>query len=274
MGKTPNFFAFIVLLLGSVTFLQAQEESAASLYNDGLSKLKAKEYQAAVDLLEKSIEIADPEEDKKVLNLAKKNSAFAYYYIGNSLRKQKKYDEAIEAYEKGIEHAKIIYNNFVGRAQALEGKGEDVEAVKAYIAAAGMAKKAKKEERAKKYLAKADNFSAVSYGKKDYDKAIAAAQAFLEDNESADSHYYLAMSLKEKNESSKALEHIGKAIELAGAIEELEADDRDKFFFGKAEIHESLGQKSQAVSAYKMIKGSKYKELAQYKVDELSGGGR
>ncbi len=268
MGRKLNLLVTIIAFLGFSVFSYAQDEaSATSLYNSGLAKLKAKEYTEALGLLEQSMEKADPEKDEKVLKLAKRNSAFACYYIGNQLRKEKKFDEALNTYSKGIDYSKAVYSNFIGRAQALEGKGEKADAVKAYLTAAEMTKTAGKEERAVKLLSKAENFAGVAYGKKKYDEAIATGQVYLElGSPSANVHYYVAQALLKKGKKQEALEHANKALENAG-----EDADKSKFYFGQAEILESLGQKAKAVEAYKMVKDQKYGERAKYKVDQLSG---
>ncbi len=279
MKLKVNFL--LIGLFGVFTLLNAQDApSAASLYNDGLAKLKAKEYTEALSLLEKAMEVADPDADAKVLKLAKRNGAYAAYYVGNDLRKAENFDEAIEVYKKGTTYLSSVYNNYTGLAQAYEGKGASNEAVKAYLKAADMTRKvgeasieAGKEERgqklidrADKLVSKASNFAAKAYAEKEYEAAIETAQAFLDVKEDASAHFYLAMSLKSKGKASDAVEHINKAIETG--------DDADmgKYYFGKGEIHEALGQKSAAIEAYNMVKDAKYAERAKYNANKLEGG--
>lgn len=266
MKRSIKTFVLLVLVfcLGNLAYGQ-DDASATSLYNDGLAKLKAKEYAAALPLLEQALEKADPEKDAQVVKLAKRNAAFACYYVANGLRKEKKYDEALEIYEKGIGYSAAVYSNFVGKAQAIDGKGNDTAAVRAYITAAEMTRKAKKEDRADKLLKKAENYAAIAKSKKQWDKAIDCAAIFLESNESAASYYYLAEGQKGKKKYSDALASIDKALELA-------AEDKDKMYFSKAEILEGMGQKTKAVEAYKMVSGETYGERAKYKANQLSGG--
>lgn len=259
-----KFSLLLIATFGLFTLLSAQDETAASLYNDGLAKLKAKEYSDALSLLEKAIDMADPAEDQKVLKLAQRNAAFASYYVGNALRKEKKYDEAQEVYQKGIGYSTSVYSNYVGIAQVLEAKGEVVASVKAYLKAADMTRKAGRDERADKLVSKASNFAAVAWGKKDWDEAAAAAQAFIDVKENAESYYYMGLALKEKGKLSEALESVDKAIELA-------EEDVDRIYYAKGEIHEALGQKSAAIEAYKMVKDAKYVERAKYQIEQLGG---
>ena len=274
-----KFYFVLICLVGTFLTVSAQE-SAASLYNDGLAKLKEKNYQEALTSLEKAIEVADPEADKKVVGLAKRNCAFACYYVGNGLRKSEDYDGAIEMYEKGISYSTSVYNNYSGKAQALEGKGDLAGSVQAYIKAADMTEKvgkksieSGKEERGQKLIDRADkmvkkaaNFSAKAYSAKNWDNTIATAQAFLDVREGANPHYYMAMALKAKGKGQEALTHVDKALEMA------EDADKGKMYFGKGQIHEALGQKSQAIEAYGMVKDTKYAERAKYNAEKLGGG--
>ena len=86
--------SLLFLMLMGARILLAQDapaETAAGFYNDGLAKLKAKEYSAAYDQLMKAIEIADPEKDAKVISLAKANGSISCYYVGQSLLKEQKF---------------------------------------------------------------------------------------------------------------------------------------------------------------------------------------
>ena len=127
------------------------------------------------------------------------------------------------------------------------------------------AMESKKEDKANDLSSKAENIVAVSWGKKEWDNTIAYASAFLEEKETPDVHYYLADALKAKGESTKALEHVAKSIELAGDA------DASKYHMLKAETHEKLGQKADAIAAYKLVKAAKYAERAKYKITELGG---
>lgn len=269
MGKKLNNLSVLFMFFFCFSIAYGQDDAtAASLYNQGLEKLKAKEYNEALTLLEQSMEKADPEADKKVVDLAKKNAAFACYYIGNDLRKADKFEDALNIYSKGIDYNKGVYSNFIGRAQALEDKGEKAASVKAYLTAAEMTKKAGKADRAEQLVSKAANFAAVAFGKKEYAEAIETAETYLAiDSTSSETHYYLSQSLLAKGQKEKALDHAVKSIELAG-----EASDKNKLYFGKAEAHEALGQKEKALEAYKMVSGDTYAERAKFKVDQLSGG--
>lgn len=270
MKKFSVLFLTTALVFGFSLMAHAQEEaSAASLYNQGLEKAKAKQYVEALALMEQAIAAANPEDEKdaKVINLAKRNGTRAAYGAGVKHRKAKDYDAALAAFERGIEFNPDYYTNYKGKAQTLEAQGNTLEAVKAYITGGNVAVKTNKADKAAPLFSKAENIVAVTWGKKDWDNTIAYAQAIIEaEKESAEIYYYLADALQAKGQTSDAAEKVAKAIELAGEA------DTSKYYFLKAEIHEKQGQTAEAIDAYKKVKDAKYAERAKFKVDELGGG--
>lgn len=270
MGKFASYLFMTVIFFSFSLTVQAQEEapSAATLYNQALEKLKAKEYNAALPLLQQAVEAADPESetDQKVLALAKKNGGIAAYKAGAGLRKGDKHQEALDAFQAGTELNPDFYANYIGVAQALEGMGEEAKAVKAYLKAAEVSGKSNKPEKAEQMTSKAENMIALAYADKEWDKTLEMAQAFLEDTETAEAHYYMAQALKGQGELNKAVEHAKKAVGIAGE------GDTGKYYMVLAESYEALGQTSDALEAYKQVPSGKYSERAQYKINELSGG--
>ena len=257
---------FFMLMGASLLLAQdAPAETAAGLYNDGLASLKAKEYSTALDKLMKSIEIADPENenDAKVIPLAKANGSIACYYLGQSLLKEKNYDEAMAKFEKGLELNAKSYTNQYGIASALDRKAMIPEAVSAYLKAASVATEAGKAERAGKYVERAGNKVGVTYGKKNYDDAIAAGEIFLAEHESADVSYYVAKSLIKKGKASDAVKHAEKAAELGKDGME------GRYLMGHAEALEAAGQKAAAKAAYLKVPAGKYAASAKYKADQI-----
>lgn len=260
--------ALIFFLFMTFAATAQDDASAASLYNDGLAKLKAKEWPAALELMEQALAAVDStsETDMKVQSLAQRNGAIAAYYTGTSQRKEEKFEEAVASHDKGIAMNQNFYGNYVGRAMALDAKGDEVQAVTAFLKAAEMAEKSPKNaDKAESFYNKAENYAGVAYGKKEYDKSIELAQAFLEMRETPDAYYFLAASQFKNGNASDALPSIDKAAEMAADM-----DDNGKYFMMKGEIHEALGQKADAISAYQQITSGKYLERAKYKIDQLN----
>ena len=254
----------LALVLG-VSFAKAQEKSAAGLYNEGLSLLKAKDYSGGLVLMEQALAKAGPE-DEKVSSLAKKNGAIAAYNAGNAKRKEGAHDEALTLYNKGIELNPTNSSNYEGVARAYEAKGDKTEAVKSYVVAANKGTEEGKADRAEKRLKQAQNIVGKLFVGKSYDEAIATGEAFLSvKDDVAEVHYYVSRSLAETGSAEKALEHATKAIELSGETVD------DKYFYAQATQYEKLGNKADAIASYKKITGDKYKSQAEYKISELGG---
>lgn len=256
----------LMVFLFAVSLVNAQDaatETAAGVYNDGLAALKAKEYGKAYDLMLKAIDIADPAADAQVLKLAKGNGAIAAYYAGNDDAKAGDFDAAMMKYDKGIELNSTSYTNYYGKAKALDDQGQVAKAVEGYIKAAEVATAGNKADRAEKYLSRAENMIAVSYGDKKYDEAILAAEVFLGNHESMEVSYYLAKSLVEKGKASDAVVHAEKAKDLGGDAEE------GKYILALAEVYEALGNKDAAADAYSKVPKGKYYDHAQYKAGQL-----
>lgn len=252
-----------VLAIGSTTALLAQAATAPGLYNEALASLKAKDYEKGLPQIEAALKAAEAEGNEKVIGLAKKNGAKAAYNVGSSKRKAKAYDEALTLFERGIELNPEYSANYMGRAQALEGKGDKAEAIKAYLKAAEFAETAGKADRAAQLTKKAGNIVGKIYSSKDYAAAIEAGKAHLELKESATVHYYLAKSYEKQKDNASASTHINKAVELAGATA------TDKYFWAQGNILEATGNKAEAKAAYQKITGEKYKANAEYRIGEL-----
>lgn len=256
------------MTLGLLTNVSAQDATAASLYNKGLASLKAKDYETGYPQIEEALKAAEAEGNEKVVTLAKKNGAKAAYNLGAAKRKAKAYDEALTLFERGIELNPNYSSNYMGKAQALNGKGEKTAAVKAYIAAADLAEKSGKSERAVQLIKKAGSIVGKLYTGKDYAKAIEAGKAHLELKETHKVHYYLGQSFSKSKDNANAATHLAKAVEMAEASGSAAPD---KYYWAQGNVLEVTGKKADALAAYKKITGEKYKANADFKVKELEG---
>lgn len=263
LRKTLALIFAFVLVAGSI--LAQDEKSASSLYNEGLALLKAKDYEAGLPILEAALAKATEDENEKVIGLAKKNGAKAAYNLGNAKKKSGAVDEALELYQKGIDWAPEYPSNYKGLASATEAKGEKVEAIKLYVTAGDKTVAKGKEEKAAKLYKKARNMVGKIYQSKDYETAITAGKAFLEMREDAEVCYYMCRAITESTATEEAITYADKAIELSG--EEV----NDKYYVAKAKACEKLSKNAEAIAAYKLVTGEKYKPQAEYKIKELGG---
>lgn len=249
----------------SVSINAQDAKSAASLYNEGLALLKAKDYAAGLPILESALAKATEEENEKVIGLAKKNGAKAAYNLGNSKKKAGALDEAIALYTKGIEWNPAYPSNYKGLAAVTEKKGDKVEAIKMYVTAGDKTTEAGKADKAAKLYKKARNMVGKIYTGKDYPNAIIAGKAFMEMREDAEVCYYLCRAITESNATEEAVTYADKAISLSGSTVD------DKYYVAKAKACEKLNKNADAIAAYKLVTGEKYKPQAEYKIKELGG---
>ncbi len=259
-------WAFLFIVTISVAFTgQAQDATATTLYNEGLASLKSKDFEAGYDKTKAALAAAETEENEKIAKLAKKNLAKAAYYLGQQKLKEKAVEEAMSLFDEGIEANPDYPALYKGKAQALNAKGQSVDAIKTYFKSAELSEKAGKSEAAAKTIKKAGSVVSKLYSGKKYAKAIDAGKAFLEVKDSHKVHYYVAKSFEKQKDKANALTHINKAVELAGA------EASDKYYWAQGNIAEKAGKKADALAAYKKITEAKYKENAAFKIKELEG---
>ncbi len=255
----------ICFLMLSVTMILAQEKTAAGLYNEGLALLKQKDYAGGLALMEQALEKAGPD-DEKVVTLAKKNGAVAAYNAANTLRKSGAHEDALAMYNKGIELNAMNSSNYEGIARTYEAQGKTTDAIKAYLEAANKGTEEGKADKAAKRAKKAQTMVGKLFVAKEYETAIAAGEAFLSlKDDAAEVHYYVSRSYAESGNAEKALEHASQAVTLSPE------GTPDKYLYAQATQYEKLGKKAEAIAAYKLISGEKYKKQAEYKISELEG---
>lgn len=269
-GFAQKSFMLSVLIfsMGLSVLAQSNETqaTATSLYNEGLAELKEKNYESGLDLMEKALVKAEKEGQEKVIELAKKNGSVAAYNVGNEKRKNGELVEAVALFEKGIELNPENASNYLGKAMTLEEIEINTETVIAYMVAGDMYTKADQIDRAEKMVIKSRNIIINAFIDKNYDFTIEAGKAYLALDNNADIHYYIGKSFSEKGMNDEALAHINQAITLSKGNEEA---DFDKFYYAKAQILESANKIDEAIAAYKMVKGEKYKDQVEYKIKNL-----
>jgi len=256
------------LVIGFSVTSTAQEASVASLYNKALASLKSKDYEAGYPQVEEALKAAEAEGNEKIIGLAKKNGAKAAYNLGSIRRKAKAYDEALTLFNRGIEMNPDYTANYMGVAQAMDGKGEKVAAIKGYLDAAAKYETGGKADRAAKLVKRATNIVGKLYTGKDYPAAVTAGRAHLELKETQGAHYYVAKALEKQKDNAGAVTHINKAVEMATASGK---PVPDKYYWAQGNVLEATGDKAAAAAAYKKITGEKYKANADFKIKEIEG---
>lgn len=245
----------------------ARKGIAAAALNQATELRNAKDYAASLEAYLEAMKIGEESGSDKVVNIARANGTRVAYVLGNDLKKSEDFEGALGAYRKGIMLDSTFYKNFLGEAQALEEADEVAASVKAYLKAAKLCEADEDEEvvaKAEKMFSKAENMIAVASSNKKWEATADAANVFLEEQgDNAEVYYYLSQAQQGQNQLADAMTHIDKAIELASD---------DKFYMQKAEVFEALGNTQEAINAYKKVSDNKYKERADYKINELEGG--
>lgn len=258
-------YALLFIALCSFS-LNSQDRTAASAYNEGLAELKAKNYEAGLVLMEEALSLSEEGKDDKVIRLAKKNGSVAAYNVAKAKKEAGSMDEALAMYDKGIEFNPEYTSNYAGKASVLEEKGDINAAIEAYIKTGDVY--SDKPARAEKMYNRAQNMVGKLYTSKAYDEGIAAGNVYLAlKADNAEVNYYIARCLIEKGNNDEALKYADQAITLATADDGGEA--KDKYYIAKGLSLENLGKNADAVSAYKMVSGEKYKKQAEYKIQKL-----
>ena len=276
MLKNVKLLFSLCLLLGLGLTVQAQEEtaaSAASVYNDALATLKEKNYVEALALFEQALELADStqEVDQKVISLATKNGSICAYRAGSTLRKEGDLEGAVGAFERGIGLNPDNATNYLGKAQCLEDmEGKTAESVLAYIAAGEQAAASSdNKDKAPKLFEKAQNFSALAFIKQeDYDQTIQLADVYLSAREAAGdgyiAAYYKAAALNRLDRNEEALPMIQMSV---GALPE--GEEQDKYHLLHGMVQQALGNNDEAIAAYELVTGEKYKAAAESRINAL-----
>lgn len=243
---------------------------AAAQLNQGTQYRNDKDYQSALESYIAAMEIAEEAGNEKIMNIATANGTRVAYVLGNNLKKAEDFEAALEAFQKGISLDTVFYKNYIGEAQVLEEQGKVAASVKAYLKAGelcGVSDEAEVAEKAEKMYSKAENMIAVAGSNDEWEVVEAASKAYLEERDpNAEIHYYLSKAKQGQNQLNEAMAHADKAIEMAA-----DAMD-DKYYMRKAEVLEAQGKTQEAIDAYKKVSDAKYKERADYKVNELEGG--
>lgn len=258
--RTLLFLMTFCFLTGSIL---AQEKSAAKLYNEGLALLKEKNYEDGLPALEAALAKAEVDGNEEVIAVAKKNGAIAAYNLGSAKRKAGNLDEALTLFQRGMELRPEYAGNYTGVAMVTDAKGNKIEAVTAFLVASEKYTESKKEKNAGKMIKKASSIVGKLFTGKKYEDAVTAGNAFLAKMEDAEVNYYVSRCQTELSNYDKGLEHAEAAIALSGA------EVKDKYYMAKGKALENLKRNSDAVSAYKMVSGEKYKKQADYKVQTL-----
>ncbi len=260
--KAGTTLMLAALITFSISAQDAAAPTAAGIYNKGLAALKTKDYATGFPMMEQALQLATEANNEQVMGLAKKNGAMAAYNLGMSKLKAKAFDEANGLFNKGIGMSDTYSSNYIGLARVLKDQGKYSEAIDAFFLGSGKAKAEGKAKKAADAEKRAKGIITSLYSGKKYADVVTIGEKFLAKASNADVSYYVGKSMVQGGNDAGAVAHFDKA--LAGSIA-----DTDKVNYAKAQSLEKLGKNADAVAAYKLVTGEKYKAQVDHKVSTL-----
>lgn len=259
--KSITATCLLALFAFSVSAQEAAAPTAAGIYNQGLAALKAKDYVKGFPMMEQALQLATESNNEKVIGLAKKNGAMAAYNLGMSKLKTKDFTGANELFNKGIGMSEAYSSNYIGIARALKDQGKYNEAMDAFFVGVDKAKAENKGKKAADAEKRAKGIVTSLYKAKKYADVVTMGQKFLAKATNADVSYYVGKSMVQNGDDAGAVGMFDSAL---NGIK-----DTDKVNYAKAQTLEKLGKNADAVAAYKLVTGEKYKAQVAHKVSTL-----
>lgn len=259
--KLTSAFCLVALFSISLVAQEAAAPTAAGVYNKALAAMKAKNYLEAFPMMEQALQLATESENEKVIGLAKTNGAIAAYNVGKAKLKSKDWAGANEAFNKGIAMSDKYSSNHIGLARVLKGQGKYKEAMDAFFVGVDKAKAENKAKKAADAEKRAKSIVTSVYKAKKYADVVSLGEQFLAKAKNPDVSYYVGKSMIANGNDEGALAHLDAAL---NGIK-----DADKVNYAKAQTLEKLGRNADAVAAYKLVAGEKYKAQVAHKVSTL-----
>jgi len=259
--KLTSVLCLVALFSISLVAQEAAAPTAAGVYNKALAAMKAKNYVEAFPMLEQALQLATESNNEKVIGLAKTNGAIAAYNYGKSKLTAKDYTGANEIFNKGIGMSDKYSSNYIGLARVLKGQGKYSEAIDAFFVGVDKAKGENKAKKAADAEKRAKSIITTVYKAKKHADVVSLGEKFLAKSKNPDVSYYVGKSMIANGNDEGALAHLDAAL---NGIK-----DSDKVNYAKAQTLEKLGRNADAVAAYKLVTGEKYKASVNHKVSTL-----
>lgn len=260
---------FVSLLAGLffVTAASAQDPEAAKAYNEGIRLYKEKDLNGAQQAFQRAVELANAAGDEQTAGKAKNVAGQLHYSIGITKMKQGDEVGAMASFDAGIAARPGDHKNYKGKALLLKKQGKIEEAIEAWLKTAEVANNAGEIGEAKRAIVQAEGFAATAMQNEEYDNVIAYGNMFLEQEETANIHFYLAATYNKKAQHQPAVEHALKALEM-----EKNRGEHAKIAYEAAVAYEGMAQFDKAVEFYQRAAIGPYKASAEHKIEQLGGG--
>ena len=261
------FFALILAIGATDLAAQSADKAAAEKYNEGLSLLKAKDYEGALNTFIETKSVAEAAGDNGTASKAENYIYRLYYNVGVGYVKAGDLEKALELFDAGIAMNPDYYKNYKGRASVFKAQDNVDAAMQAFVETANKATAAGELDERAKALAQAEGFVAKAMQAEDYNAVLSTGSAFLGFSETANVHYYMAHASNQLGKPADAIMHADQAL----ALDQGSRSQRAKIYFEKAEALRSNGQYEQALASYRDAAYGDYKQRSEYMIEELSG---
>lgn len=279
-SRNHGISILVMALAVTVAFIgiaPAYAQEYKETFNAGLEAAKAKDLSAALGHFTNAADAAQAEGDAEVERRSREFVARIEYSVGIGFINSEKYDEAISHFENGISQYPSYPKNFLARASALKKKGDVNAAMAGFVETIGVAQAAsdsKTTRSAEKaireyyiYLASsALSRNGTRTSSADADEALAhleTLQAIVDAN--SDVFYYLAVINKVKGEFQDAISMADQALSLHRGSR----TDKAKIYYVKGEALMSLGNNSDAMSAFQNAAYGSFKQSAEHFLETL-----
>lgn len=274
----PSFL--MVLIVGLVAMTApalAQDQKvkdtpnnkAKMAFKEAAEAFQGKEYAKAIDKFLESEEWAQQAENENLAQKARNNAIKLQYNLGKQQLEQGNFAEAIKAYEKGIDFAPNFSNNYFMKGYALKQQEKADEAITWYEKAVEVAQ----EQGNTAIVNKANNNIAGIYleraskafDQENYEVAIGyidQATEYIEPD--ASTYYQYARAYNGLNQYEQALQAATNGLDVVNSNNR---QDVSNLNFEKGIAHKNLGQKQEAIDAFRNVTAGPYQQNAKYELE-------
>jgi tetratricopeptide (TPR) repeat protein len=250
-----------------VAHAQGPDKEAAEKYNDGLAKLKAKDYEGALTSFLAAKETAEGAGDESTASKAQKYAYRLCYNVGVGYLKKGDMDRAMSFFDRGIAMEPTYYKNYKGKATIYNRQGNVEAAIEAWVKTSEVASQAGELEERRKARKQAEGFVAKAMQDRDFERVVEIGQLHSQFAETSDVYYYMAHAQNQLGNYESAVEHADKAL----GLETGSRAARAKIYFEKAEAHKALSQYEDALDAYTQAAVGEFAQRARHEIEVLSG---
>lgn len=283
----PLISSFVYLLLvglmsaaftSTTALAQEQQEQqikdtpnnkAKIAFKEAAEAVQNKDYETARDKFLESEKFAQKADNQQLAQKAHNNAIKIQYNLGKLQLQQGNFDAAIAAYERGIEFAPDYPNNYFMKGYALKQQGNADEAIEWYQQAIDVAQ----EQGNTAIVSKANNNIAgiwlaragTAFDNENYEEGLGyldRATEFIEPD--ASMYYQYARGHNGLRNYEQALSYAQQGLEI---VNRNNKQDLSNLYYEKGVAHKNLGQKEQAITAFKQVTAGPYQQNAQYELE-------